>query len=505
MSLNTRLTALALLFACLPLAAQTTDALKASARKAVQTHPEVLSRLNAWRASIDEASAARSGFLPRVDLTVSGGHERDRVSSRDPVRSSMERSGAALSVTQVLWDGSATRSEVRRLGHAKLTRYFEFVDSSEQTALEAVRAYYDVARFRRLVELAEDNYVQHKASHDQIQARFKAGVSRGVDLEQAAARLALAESNLSTEIANLHDVSARYQRLVGELPPADATLPAPLTAGLPLTASSAVEAAVSHSGTVTAAIENLRAVRAQADGRKAAYQPRVEARLRAGVGHNYESVRDQRRDTVAELVMNWNLYNGGADDARARQLADLVNQAADLRDKACRDVRQTVAIAFNDTQKLVDQLRYLDANQLAIEKARDAYRKQFDIGQRSLLDLLNAENELYTARRAYANAEYDLGIAYARVHAGTGTLLSTLGITREEPASAEAQGWSAGEDGAAGRCPAVGPDFQPTPRAALDARAHRLSSSAPEVPRAPATPVPAPAGSPPARATQPQR
>ncbi|WKB53546.1 TolC family outer membrane protein [Eleftheria terrae] len=506
MSLTTRLTTLALLLgAALPAAAQTTGALQSVARKALESNPEVTARLNAFRAAGDEADAARGGWRPRLDLSASAGHERDRVSSRDPVRSSLRRTGATLSVTQVLWDGAAVRSEVNRLGHARLSRFFEFTDVSEQTALEAVRAYYDVARYRRLVELAEDNYVQHKASHDQIQARFKAGVSRGVDLEQAAARLALAESNLTTEIANLHDVSARYQRLVGELPP-PASLPEPLQQGLPLTAPAAIEAAVTRSGAVTAAIENLRAVRAQAEGRKAAYQPRVEARLRSGVGHNYESVRDQRHDTVAEVVLNWNLYNGGSDDARARQLADLVNQAADLRDKACRDLRQTVAIAFNDTQKLRDQLRYLDANQLAIEKARDAYRKQFDIGQRSLLDLLNAENELYTARRSYANAEYDLGIAYARVHAGTSTLLSTLGLAPAESAGSDAEQWSAGEDRAA-RCPNTGPEYQSTPRTALDARAQRLANSAPVLPPpasvAPPAAVTAPAA--PASAPAPQR
>ena len=75
-------------------------------------------------------------------------------------------------------------------------------------------------RFRRLVQLAEDNYVQHRYAFVQIQSRFKAGVGRGVDLEQAGARVALAESNLSTEVANLHDVAARYQRIVGEAPPA---------------------------------------------------------------------------------------------------------------------------------------------------------------------------------------------------------------------------------------------------------------------------------------------
>ncbi|AKJ29612.1 type I secretion system, outer membrane component LapE [Caldimonas brevitalea] len=487
------------MLASLPAAGQSSPALQTAARQALDSNPELGARLHAWTAARHEVGVARGGYLPRLDLTASGGRDRDKVESRTPEKSSLSRTGASLSVTQMLWDGGDTRSEVQRLGHAGLSRYFEFTDAAQQTALEAVRAYYDVARFRRLVELAEDNYVQHKASHDQIQARFRAGVSRGVDLEQAAARLALAESNLSTEIANLHDVSARYQRIVGQLPPASVELPQPLQQGLPVSAASALETAVARSGAVSAAIENLRAVRWQLRSGEATYQPRLEARLRSGFGHNYESVPDQRRDTSAELLLTWNLYNGGSDHARVRQLADLAEQAAALRDKACRDTRQTTTIAYNDTQKLVDQLRFLDANQLAIEKARDAYRKQFDIGQRSLLDLLNSENELYTARRAYANAEYDLGIAYARVHAAAGTLLSTLGITAQAEPPPEAQGWAAGEDQAA-RCPAAGPEVLITSKSQLDARAHRLSNAAPALPpgvlpgTAPQTAPTAPAG-----------
>ena len=93
---------------------------------------------------------------------------------------------------------------------------------------------------------------------------------------------------------------------------------------------------------------------------------------------------------------------------------------------------QAESLAEGMTRKLTEQLVYLERNTLAIEKARDAYRQQFDIGQRSLLDLLNAENEVYTARRAYANAEHDLALAYARTHAAMNRLGTTLGIARTE-------------------------------------------------------------------------
>ncbi|WP_294636944.1 TolC family outer membrane protein [uncultured Aquabacterium sp.] len=467
--------------------AQTPAGMAAAVQKALSTNPEVTARLNALQAAANETDVARGGFLPRVDLNASVGRDRDRITSRDPENRSLSRNGVALSATQMLWDGQATRKEVERLGHARTVRYFEFLSASEDTALEAARAYLDVLRYRKMVQLAEDNYVQHKYAADQLQSKFKAGVGRGVDAEQSNARLALAESNLTTEIANLHDVSARFLRIVGEAPTPSLPQPAGLDKGLLAANAEHVNQALARNPAISAAVENLRAVEAQAEGRESAFQPRVEARVRTGMGNNFDGVQNQKRDTAAELVLNWNLYNGGSDRARVRQFADLINQAADQRDKACRDVRQTSAIAHNDIRKLRDQLAALDRNVLAIEKARDAYRQQFDIGQRSLLDLLNSENELYTARRAYANAEHDLLLAYARSQAARHTLISTLGLTQDGNQSDLVKDWQAADD-AAQRCPVVSVEVSPTSREELDARARKLA-----VPAAAVAPVAAPA------------
>ena len=139
-------------------------------------------------------------------------------------------------------------------------------------------------------------------------------------------------------------------------------------------------------------------------------------------------------------------------------------------------MRQTAAIAHNDIRKLQDQLVALDRNVLAIEKARDAYRQQFDIGQRTLLDLLNAENELYTARRAHANAEHDLQLAQVRTHAARNTLLSSLGLRPADDQQGElAKDWQAAED-AAQRCPVTAVETQVTSRDELDDRARKLSA-----------------------------
>ena len=478
MSLSRRLTIIALAVFVLAVESRAQspsdgDAqLRQVVEKALTSNPEVASRFSAYRASADSVSAVSGALRPRVDLFSNVGIEEDRITSRAPTNQTLHRTGLGLSVTQLLWDGMGTQRDVDRVSHERYSRYFDLLESTEQTSLEAVRAYYDVLRFRRLVALAEDNYVQHRYVSKQTQARFSAGVGRGVDFEQVNARLALAESNLTTETANLNDVMARYLRVVGEPPAASLAPLAVLHLGVPDNKTETIKRALTQSPSISAAIESVRVAQMAAKVRDGAFQPRIEARVRSGFGNNYEGTQDQKRDSTAEIVLNWNLYNGGSDQARVREAANLINQAQDLRDKACRDVRQTADIAFNDTRKLTDQLVLLDRNTVAIEKARDAYRQQFDIGQRSLLDLLNSENEVYTARRSYANAEYDRALAFARTHASMNQLTARLGISKPVGLDNDGNAWSVGDDGPR-RCPAEAISL---PTIDIEALANRASA-----------------------------
>ena len=101
-----------------------------------------------------------------------------------------------------------------------------------------------------------------------------------------------------------------------------------------------------------------------------------------------------------------------------------------MRDKACIDTRQVLVIAYNDVNQLKQQTIYRTQHKTSIENAREAYRKQYDIGQRTLLDLLDSENEYFQAKRSLANAEYDLKMAYVRTYAGQGELLNKIGAVR---------------------------------------------------------------------------
>ncbi len=461
-----------------------------AARKAVVSNPEVQARWHAFKGSDAERDVAKSAYLPQIDLNASVGREWQKRPTTPQIDYTHTQAGIQLN--QILFDGFFARNEVARLDKAKLVRYYELADASETAALEAVRAYADVARYSELVEQAKQNYVEHKLTAQQLTERTDAGVTRRVDLEQANGRLALAESNLLTEISNLHDVSARYLRIVGEKPAA--TLPplptsARLT-GLPTSAADAMKNGLGNNPALNAAYENVRAAVLGIETRKAAYMPRVDFRVRQSWDRNLDGVQGRSRDAAVELLLNYNLYRGGADKARETQAAEYHNEARNLQEKACRDARQTLAIAYNDVARLTEQLGYLDQHRLSTEKAREAYRQQFDIGQRTLLDLLDTQNEYFEAGRAYTNAYYNEFIAQARTLATMGKLVTALNVARADVPSAK----DAGQD-REGMDPAELCPFE-TP-ALLMIDKSKAVADAPPRPRpaaaAPVAPAPAPA------------
>ncbi|WP_300328045.1 TolC family outer membrane protein [Accumulibacter sp.] len=448
-----------------------------AAQAAVLRNPEVLARWHAFREATEEIGVARGGFFPEVDLSAGAGQERLKPASAGG-DSSYTRRDVSLSLRQMLFDGFATSNEVKRLGKAKLVRYFELLDSSENIALEGARAYLDVVRYRRQVELAEENYIQHQAALEQLQRRAASGVGKRVDVDQAASRLALADVNLTTALANLHDVTARYLRIVGDYPANALPVPADLSATLPERVDLALQSALKHSPALRASVENTEAAQYDLDARRAAFMPRVDLLARSENIRNYLGVEGSRDNTVVELRLRYNLFNGGSDLARDRQYRERKNTALDQREKICRDLRQTLSIAYHDTIRLREQLSYITQQVELVEKTRNAYRDQFNIGQRTLLDLLNTQNEFFDARRTQVNADVDLSLAYLRSYAAMGRLLEKLGLKRVDAENVPEESAMAAVDPAA-LCPPLAPAQLQFDREGLRKKARALMEGSP--------------------------
>lgn len=398
----------------------------------LKNNAEVRMKWHNFRASTEEKGVAQAGFLPSIDFSVAAAREsRDSPAANGGRNSSsFTRNGYNLSLSQNLFQGFITTHQVKQLDLTSRARYYEYLAEAENQSLEAVRAYIDVVRFGKLVEIAEENYAVHKGIYEQILQRVSQGVGRRVDLEQVAGRMALAESNLLNEIANLHDVSARYARIVGNAAPEQLTL-----AGLLASPSGdeVMNLAEKNNPRLQAAAALFHSAESEISARKGAFMPTLDLRASRDSTNNRDGVKGRDNRSALELVFNMNLYRGGADKARLSAAAARLDEAEALGTKACRDMRQQVAIAYNDSLKLDAQLDALRQHQLSTEKARDAYRQQFDIGQRTLLDMLDSENELFTARRDLLIAELDLQLARYRIAGESGRLLEVLQLKQAEP------------------------------------------------------------------------
>ncbi len=429
------------------------DPLVQAVRKAVASNPDVQARWNGFKAADSQRNVAKAGFLPQINLSGSVGYE-SRVSSGINL-GNYDLSSAQLSLDQILFDGGFTANEVKRLNAAKLTRYYELLDAAETAALEATRAYADVARYRELVDLATQNYIEHKQAATLVEERANSGVGRRVDVEQANGRLALAESNLLTELTNLHDVSARYLRVVGEKPSGTLpSLPEPFKlAPLPASTDALMRDGLPHSPVLLAAVQNARSNRMAIDTAKSSFMPRVDLQVYGNQGRNSGGAIGDSHSQGVAIALSYNLYRGGADQAKEKQAVNLADQARDQQEKACRDVRQTLSLAYSDARSLNEQLGYIDRHRLATEKTREAYRQQFDIGQRTLLDLLDTQNEFFEASRSYINSRHDQAAAQARTLAAMGQLVVAMGAGRTDIPGADEAGVEAGDLTPADLCP----------------------------------------------------
>lgn len=421
--------------------------LKDAVAQTLNDSPEVRARLHQFRSSRAEQGLARAGFLPSIDIGHAQGRElapAQRQAAGTSVPSTLSRWGWSASLTQNLFNGFQTLYQVRQQDHAGKAQYFQFVDMSEQQALEASRAYLDVLRQRRQLAVAQENYDSHHKIYQKIRQKVLPesgiGVGAGVDLEQAGGRLALAESNLLTVKANLADVAARYARVVGSAPDATMTPPRAIPWTVPADPA-ALQTLLTRSPANRAARESVRAARQAVHARRGAFLPTVDLRARHDWGSGVAGVRAGSHDRKQfEVVASFNLSRGGADKARLGMAAEALNGALAERDKSCRMTRQQLEMASNDYFKLRRKIDFLRQHAQSSEKVRNAYWDQFEISRRSLLDVLDSENELFQSKAALIDGETDLQLAQLRSAATAGRLLVSLGLKPGEDLPQEETG-----------------------------------------------------------------
>lgn len=421
--------AVALLF--FPVAQAQERDLTAAVQDALLTNPDVAEARNQWLARREEVAQAEGAYLPSVDLNAGIGYEyTDSPSTRSSGRGSAEldRRELGLNIRQMLFDGWGTRSEVDRQMARTDSAAARLLSVGSSTSIKAVQAYVDLQRYRDLRGLSEDNLEVHKRIEDQIRLRSEAGVGRRADYDQVRSRVALSEINLVAADVNLRDAETTYQRVVGTLP-VGLQAPAVIPAGaVPGSLQQALDIARANNPVLRTAAADIDAARAQHEAAKQFDYPRFDLELGGNLNDNIDGTEGDQDDLSAMLRMRYNLFRGGSDAARKRATGHNINEARDIRDRSMRQLEESIRLAWAAFEATGAQLPFLEQRIEAALATRAAYAQQFNIGQRTLLDLLNSENEVLEARQSAVETRADHLLAQYRLLEAMGVLIDQLGV-----------------------------------------------------------------------------
>ncbi|WP_427306301.1 TolC family outer membrane protein [Cupriavidus sp. H39] len=404
------------------------QALPQAVEQAVRSNPEVLAAGSRRLAADEGLKQARAGYLPRVDVSGASGRVRlDSQSSRvmGLSDSSYARHAADVTITQMLFDGFAVSSDVERQGARIDGAAYRVGATAEDIALRTVGVYVEVLRRQETVAIGVANLEAHQHIYDQIRLGADNGVLRRADLFQAESRLALAQANLRAEQGALQDAVAAFLRVVGATPQR-LSRPDSLATMLPASEREAQQVASASHPALGAGQSDIAEAEAARELARSALWPKLD--LEVGAGRDRDRVLGTTDERRVMLRLRYNLFRGNADKARINEAGFQIQEAEQNLERLRRQVQESVSLAYNAYRTAQERLASLQQYVQASDATRVSYGRQFRIGQRSLLDLLNAENEYFSARTAYVTGQYTELASQYRILAGMGLLLPTLNV-----------------------------------------------------------------------------
>ena len=378
-------------------------------KMAVEQHPAVSAASKGSQAAKAGIGEAESELYPSVDLRAAYGREENEnstVTNDNDRHRTLSRFESSIVVRQNLYTGGRISNNIEKRQHLATEAFYNFLDEKERTAFTAVDAYLEFCRNRALIKLAENNVKIHQEILDIVEERKKRGMSRDADVIQVKGRLALAKAQYQRELANKKSAIEQFSEAVGAVPADDIEEPASLQEKLPEDLKAAKNTALTEHPVITARTHNVEASQAAAREVEGAYYPQVALEFRGQENDNIGGTRGNDDTYSAMVVVNWNVFRGGADKAAKVARLFEAEQASDLLIDQKRKISRNIGVSWFDYQGILVELNYFLQHEKASKETLEAYREQYKLNRRTLFDLLNAQNELFLASSRVIETNY---------------------------------------------------------------------------------------------------
>jgi adhesin transport system outer membrane protein len=412
----------------------TTPAYAVDLRDAVQaalsTNPEIRQAVANTEATREERVQAQGLWYPRVSVEGSAGVR----SLRNPTRRNIGIADETLwpiegelILDQLLFDSGGREAEIRRQAARTDAAAARVEERSEFVALNVARTYIDYLLQQRLVAIAEDN----ATFHERLSADLREGVSKGsisiADQQQAEERLQSARARVTEAREDLENAGITFRTLTG-LPVDSVSMPPDLSQCQPATLEEAEALARQNNPRVQEAIADLATAREDIRAARADIGPRVNLEGRARAGHDIDGFAGRTTDLMGNVVLRWDLYNGGIKEANVREQRNRADEVHARLFERTRRAEEDVRTAWSRLQNQSRLVSELETQQRIADDLLLSYREQFNIGRRSLLDVLDAQNTRNNVQAQTETARLSKLYAQYRVLASANRLIECLGV-----------------------------------------------------------------------------
>jgi adhesin transport system outer membrane protein len=428
------------LFCCSAALSAETFTINSAINQAVRTNPGV-GEVSAIRRATDAELRQNQGvLLPQVRLEVRAGPEKlDRAITPAPFNNGTWQNGreASVVIRQQIFDGFATINQIWQQAARVDAAASRVLERTELIALDAAEAYIDVARYQRLIALAQDNLRAHGRLVENVRARFSGGRAGEGDLQQAIEREQAAQSILTDFRSRLEDARAAFRKTVG-IEPYNLRFPGRLP-GLPRSKDDSLAIALKYNPTIRAAQYDSKAAKHAFDATGGAFVPSVYLEGRALRGRDSITYDGQRDEVSGKVVVAWDIFTGGQDSWKRAGAAERMTEQSMRHARLQREAFQTLDKAWSARTITAERVASLTRELSAARRVVSAYTKEYDIGQRTLVDLLNAESQQFNIASSLVSAQGVVVFADYQLLAVMGQLLTYLKTPHPVEAALEPQ------------------------------------------------------------------
>lgn len=416
--------------------------LRTAVETAMQTHPEIHQAVENRTAIEFEREQAQGMFYPRISVEGSAGVRRLENATRrslgiaDQELYPME---AGLRVQQIIFDGGSRQNELRYQASRTDGAAFRVEERAQFVALQVSRQYLDYLLQQRIVAASEDNIAFHTKLVDDL----KQGVSKGsisvADQQQAEERLQAARTRLIEANEDMVNISASFRTLTGLDLVDGAMLPASLADNIPASLEESIARSREQNPRVREARADVDAAYAMMNKAKADALPTMSFEGSARVGDDIDGFRGETNDLQAGLVVRWDLFNGGIKRAKTQEMYRREREARFRLDQMTREAEEDVRVSWNAWDAQGKLVKELDQQSLVSDELLRSYRAQFNVGRRSLLDVLDAQNTRYNVQVRTETARFAQFFAEFKVLAALNGLLQAMQVNPPQAAQADAR------------------------------------------------------------------